>query len=50
MTYRSYKIFDNRLLQEKLQNELDKLESSVKDVNIFQHIFIDILNKHAPLN
>ena len=46
-TYRNYKTFGGNKLNEDLKSKLDSIEKL--DYPLFQCIFIDVLNKHAPV-
>ena len=46
ITYGNYKKFDSRLFHKYLESKFSVLRSSAQNVNIFQHIFTDVLNKY----
>ena len=46
-TYRNYKTFDENRFNEDLKSKLDSIEKL--DYPLFESIFIDILNTHAPV-
>ena len=46
-TYRNYKTFDENRFNEDLKSELDSIEKL--DYPLFESIFIDVLNTHAPV-
>ena len=46
-TYRNYKTFDENRFNEDLKNKLDSMEKL--DYPLFESIFIDVLNTHAPV-
>ena len=45
-TYRNYKTFDENRFNEDLKSKLDSIEKL--DYPLFESIFIDVLNTHAP--
>ena len=46
-TYRNYKAFDENRFNEDLKSKLDSIEKL--DYPLFESIFIDVLNTHAPV-
>ena len=46
-TYRNYKTFDENRFNEDLKSKLDSIEKL--DYPLFESIFIDVLNTHAPV-
>ena len=46
-TYRNYKTFDKNKFNEDLKSKLDSIEKL--DCPLFESVFIDILNTHAPV-
>ena len=46
-TYRNYKTFDENRFNEDLKSKLDLIEKL--DYPLFERIFIDVLNTHAPV-
>ena len=48
-TFRDYKIFQNDLFRSELDYELSKLHVCNLEFEHFLNIFIEILNKHAPI-
>ena len=46
-TYRNYKTFEENRLSEDLKSKLDSIEKL--DYPLFEIIFIDVLNIHAPV-
>ena len=48
-TFRDYKIFQNDLFRSELDYELSKLDVCNLEFEHFLNIFIEVLNKHAPI-
>ena len=48
-TFRDYKRFQNDLFRSELDYELSKLDVCNLELEHFLNIFIEILNKHAPI-
>ena len=46
-TYRKYKTFDENRFNKELKSKLDSIEKL--DYPLFESIFVDILNTHAPI-
>ena len=47
--YKDYKYFDNKMLSNEPENELKKIGSLTRIINIFKNVCMDTINKHAPL-
>ena len=47
ITYREYKIFDNKCFLEESLFEMDKLGSLTKNIEMFQNVCINVLDKYA---
>ena len=47
--YRDYKHFNDVLFRDELKNELDKFDKEKMDYNTFSKIFMNTLNRHAPI-
>ena len=48
-TFRDYKRFQNDLFRSELDYELSKLDVCNLESEQFLNIFIEVLNKHAPI-
>ena len=48
-TFRDYKRFQNDLFRSELHYELSKLDVCNLESEQFLNIFIEVLNKHAPV-
>ena len=48
-TFRDYKRFQNDLFRSELDYELSKLDVCNLESEQFLNIFIEVLNKHAPV-
>ena len=49
ITYRDYKSFNKSIFQNELKNKLHNLHNNDINYNIFENIFMELLNKHAPM-
>ena len=47
--YRVYRKFDQTLFQTELLLNLKKVDNNEPSYDVFQNIFMDLLNKHAPI-
>ena len=49
VTYRDYKNFDDNMFKIDLRTELNDNDQSVRRYEIFENIFLRVLDKHAPM-
>ena len=49
ITYRNYKDFDELVFKDDLRAELESYQQSNQRCEIFEDVFLRVLNKHAPL-
>ena len=50
ITYRSYKKFDNVSFRKDLKNELNCHADNINKYQLFEKVFLNVLERHAPIN
>ena len=49
ITYRNYKLYDKSRFHTELEDKLDNMPTNNSNYEVFEHSFMEVLNKHAPM-